>query len=58
MPKKKFDFEIEEKEVLKALNNLEKVLLKRFGEPCRKLGQRCPNCMMWANFDALKLNFY
>lgn len=55
---KKYDFELEDQEIWKALNNLEKVILKKFGKPCKKPAPRCITCQVWTAFDNLKLMFY
>ena len=56
--KHKYDFETEDKELLKVLNNLEKIILKNFGEPCKTKAVRCLVCQIWVAFDNLKLMFY
>jgi hypothetical protein len=55
---KKWDFESDDKEILDALNKLEKILLNKFGQPCRKMAVRCITCQVWTAFDNLKLMFY
>jgi len=54
----KYEFETENKEIAKALNNLEKVILKTFGKPCKRKAVGCSTCRVWIAFDNLKLMFY
>ncbi len=53
-----YEFETENKEMKQALDNLEKCIIKYYGKECKKRAVRCGTCQIWANFHALKLNFY
>lgn len=55
---KKWDFESDNPEIYKALNDLEKVLIKHIGKPCKRKAVGCFACKVWACYDVLKMNFY
>ncbi len=52
----KYDFPIEEKEIRKKMDELEKLLVKYYGKRCKTSATQCLVCRVWVAFDNLKLN--
>lgn len=55
---KKWDFESEDKEILKLLDKLEQRIIKDYGKPCKRKAVGCHNCRVWSAFVNFKLTFF
>lgn len=51
----KFQFEPENKEIKKALDNLERLIKKNYGKQCKDLASGCSTCQVYSAFKTLKL---